>query len=176
MISDRITLNLAYIYLKRIENNEGKVSDILVTVTNDDNPIRKALRRFNTIAELKEYTDITAPISNINNMACMRMSIYELKSFNVTKVMGKRIGIIPIKNDVFVRKFKTKGEISKISMSDINAGYYPLWNDINARFAGLARDEYIKKQSSYIDCGYIDGDLIVPVTYLEGLYKKYKIV
>jgi len=176
MISDRITLNLAYIYLKRIENNEGTVSDILVTVSNDDNPIRKGLRRFNSIGELRAYTEATAPITNINNMACMRMSIYELKSFNVTKVIGQRTGIIPIKNDVYVRRFKTKGAISLLSMSDINKGYYPLFNSITTRFAGLTHDVYIQAQPTYIDCGYIDGDLTVPVTYLEDLYKKYKIV
>jgi hypothetical protein len=176
MISDRITLNLAYLYLYRIEQNEGKVSDILVSVTNEDNPIRKALKRFNTVADLKTYTDEVAPITNINKMSCMRMSIYELKSFNVTKVIGKRIGIIPIKNDVKVRKFKTKGEVTPISMSDINDGYYYNWNIVNDKFGGLKRDEYIKKQNTYIDCGYIDGDLTIDIKSLEDLYKKYKIV
>ena len=172
MISDRITLNLAYIYLHRIQQNEGKISDILITVKNEDNPIRKALRRFKTIEDLKAYTDITAPIMNINNMSCMRMSIYELKSFNVTKVMGKRIGIIPVKNDIKVRKFKTRGEITSVSMADINDGYYPFFNDIDKNFKGITRDEYIYKQNTYIDCGYIDGDLITSVAHLEEMYKK----
>ena len=38
MISDRITLNLAYIYLHRIQQNEGKISDILIA---NENGIRK---------------------------------------------------------------------------------------------------------------------------------------
>ena len=118
----------------------------------------------------------TFTITNINKMSCMRMSIYELKSFNVTKVMGKRIGIIPIKNDIKVRKFKTKGEVTPISMSDINDGYYYNWNIVNDKFGYLKRDEYIKKQNTYIDCGYIDGDLTIDIKSLEDLYKKYKIV
>ena len=176
MISDRITLNLAYVYLKRIEQNEGTVSDILITVKNQDTPVTKALKRFNSIADLKSYTDIVAPITSLETLTCARMNIYELKSFNVTKLIGKKIGIIPVKNEIAIRKFKTRGEITKISMSDINDGYYPYFLDVDKNFKNLNANEYIKIQNTYIDCGYIDGDLTIDVTNLTELYKKYKIV
>ena len=176
MISDRITLNLAYFYLKRIEQNEGKISDILITVRTQEVPVTKALKRFHSISDLKSFTDIVAPITSLEEMTCARMNIYELKSFNVTKIIGKKVGIIPVKNEIAIRKFKTRGEITKISMSDINEGYYPYFLDVDKNFRNLNRNEYIKIQNTYIDCGYIDGDLTIDVSYLSKLYKKYKIV
>ena len=178
MISDRITLNLAYVYLKRIQSNEGTVSDILITVKNPDNPVKKALKRFNSISELKSFTDIEAPPMSVEGetLSCMRMSLYELKSFNIKKIIGEKIGIIPIKNEISIRKFKTRGEITRVSMSDINEGYYPNYLEVDKQLKGLNANEYIKKQNTYIDCGYIDGDLAVDISALKDMYKKYKIV
>ena len=56
MITDRLSLNLLYIYLKRVEANEGPIKDILISHrSNREDRIEKTLPRFSILTEIWKF-------------------------------------------------------------------------------------------------------------------------
>lgn len=174
MITDRISLNLIWIYLDQFQSNSGKIDTIRVSVKPHTPGPTKSLPAFKDLNSLKQFIDQNAPLSNLDNMECKALNLYELKSFNVTMNL---VGSDTNKNFVVNnnRFFQTdSNNINKANMDILNRGYIPAFKEVLEAFEGLELDEYILVQYTYIDCGYIQvyfNDLLEKV---QQLYKKYK--
>ena len=174
MVTDRISLNLIWIYLDQFQSNSGKIDTIRVSVKPHTPGPTKSLPAFQDLNSLKAFIDQNAPLSNLDNMECKALNLYELKSFNVTMNL---VGSDTNKNFVVNnnRFFQTdSNNINKANMDILNKGYIPAFKEVLDAFEGLELDEYILVQYTYIDCGYIQvyfNDLLEKV---QQLYKKYK--
>lgn len=174
MITDRISLNLIWIYLDQFQSNSGKIDTIRVSVKPHTPGPTKSLPAFKDLNSLKQFIDQNAPLSNLDNMECKALNLYELKSFNVTMNL---VGSDTNKNFIVNnnRFFQTdSNNINKANMDILNKGYVPAFKEVLEAFEGLELDEYILVQYTYIDCGYIQvyfNDLLEKV---QQLYKKYK--
>lgn len=174
MITDRISLNLIWIYLDQFQSNSGTIDSIEISITPHVPGPTKSLPAFPDLNSLKQFIDLNAPIDNLNNMECKSLNLYELKSFNVTQQLT---GSSTNKNFVVNnnRFFQTDSRnINKANMDIMNKGYIPAFREVLKAFEGLELNEYILIQYTYIDCGYIQvyfNDLLQTV---KELYKKYK--
>lgn len=174
MITDRISLNLIWIYLDQFQSNTGVIDTIRVSVKPHVPGPTKSIPAFQDLNSLKQFIDQNAPLSNLDNLECKPLNLYELKSFNVTLPL---VGSTTNKNFVVNnnRVFQTdSNNINKANMDILNKGYVPAFKEVLDAFEGLELDEYILVQYTYVDCGYIQvyfNDLLEKV---QQLYKKYK--
>ena len=68
MITDRLSLNLLYIYLKRVEANEGPIKDILISHrSNREDRIEKTLPRFSSLTEIWNFIKKETSPGGFNN-------------------------------------------------------------------------------------------------------------
>jgi hypothetical protein len=174
MITDRISLNLIWIYLDQFQSNQGPIDSIQVSVKPHVPGPTKTLPTFQNLNTFKEFIDTNAPLDNLENMECKPLNLYELKSFNVTKDLT---GSVTNKNYVINnnRLFQTdSGNINKANMYILNKGYIPNFKEVLKAFEGLELDEYILIQYTYIDCGYIQVYFNDVLDKVKELYKKYK--
>lgn len=169
MIIDRISLNLALKYLIRIEENEGKVTDILFTSRDQAGDTSKSAK-FPDIATLVVFLNTYAPLTGFNNIDCVISRMFELRAFNFTKGPAE-------KNKVYMdgSTFKTISKnMNSISLTNLNTEYIPLMNEVKGVFGDAAISEYILEQYKYIDCGYIAIYEPEVIDAIEALYNKYK--
>ena len=69
MITDRISLNLLYIYLKRIEANEGPIKDIIISHrSNREDRIEKTLPRFENLTQIWNFINKETSPGGFNNI------------------------------------------------------------------------------------------------------------
>lgn len=170
MIVDRISLNLAYIYLKQFEETIGKITDIELSKTPFDSNRTKGLSRFNSTSEMRTWIQQNAPLISFDKLDCKPMALYEIKSFNV--VIGNAT-----KNFVYNdnRTFKTLSvNVNQTGLEILNKSYMPIFLEVLKQFNEIRLDEYILLQYTYIDCGYIYTFFIEDYQQLQQLYKKYK--
>lgn len=170
MITDRISLNLAYIYLSQVEETIGTLTDIELTKTPFNNNTTKGLQRFQSVAALKKYVQTDAPLIPFDQLDCNPLNLYEVKSFNV--IINNAT-----KNFVYNdnRVFKTKSDnVNSTATEIMNKSYMPYFLEVLKRFNDIVLDEYILLQYTYIDCGYIYTFFIEDYEKLQELYKKYK--
>lgn len=172
MITDRISLNLAYIYLKQFEETIGKITDIEISKTPFDVNRTKGLSRFNSISELLNYIQQNVPLIPFDKLDCKPLAIYEIKSFNVQISNSS-------KNYVYSdeRVFKTNSiNVNSTGLEILNKSYMPIFLQLLSQFNEIRLDEYILLQYTYIDCGYINTFFIEDYQLLQQLYKKYKLI
>ena len=174
MITDRISLNLIWIYLDQFQSNSGTIDSIEVSVKPHTPGPTKSLPSFPSLSSFKQFIDQNAPLSNLNNIECKPLNLYELKSFNVTLPLT---GSVTNKNFVVNnnRVFQTdSNNINKANMDILNKGYIPVFKEVLEAFEGLELNEYILQQYTYIDCGYIQVYFNDLLETIQELYKKYK--
>lgn len=169
MITDRISLHIAYIYLTQVEETMGKLSNIEFSKRTLTKNVTKGLKRFANLKEFKTYIKTQAPLIAFDKLDCQPVSLYELKAFNI---------ITPQNNKNFVysdnRTFKLTSRLNDTGLQILNRSYIPKFNKVLQQFQNLEFDEYIIQQYTYIDCGYIYTFFNEDYQQLRDLYKKYK--
>jgi len=174
MITDRISLNLIWIYLDQYQSNSGPIDSIEISLTQHASRTTKGIPSFATLNDLKTFINQNAPLTNFDKIECKPLNLYELKSFNVTLPMT---GSLTNKNFVINnnRTFQTDSKnLNKANMDVLNKGYVPLFKEVLKAFEDLKLDEYILLQYTYIDCGYIQVYFNDVLGKVQELYKKYK--
>jgi len=167
MITDRITLNLALIYLNIIDSNIGSVSNIKVSSRSHYSNSGKNINSFGSLNDLRNYINSEAPLSTPMRMQCHPLSIYELKGF---KIKGEKQNITITSNG---SSFDVRGDISSIITTKLNE-YSSKFSNVKRVFTELDPTKYISSQGGYVDCMYIQmyfGDALEEV---KKLYIKYK--
>lgn len=169
MIIDRISLNIIYNNLYQIQQNEGMVSNINVTVR-----FYSRISSTSTVIEnlevLRTFIDKYAPISTFVDEDCSVMGLYKLNKFSIYK-NGTNNNLVYFDTDKFITK---STNINKISVDDLNLKYFSQLEEIKSVFGDIALDEYILNQEEYIDCGYIEIHFQEAMDKLKILYDKYK--
>lgn len=177
MITDRISLNLLYIYLKRVEANEGPINDIIISHrSNREDIIEKTLPRFSNLSSVWEFINKETSPGGFNNIHCLNLGLYRLKSFIIDKDKSAKV---TEKSNFLVKaatenKFKTTGKLTKTSQRDLEIGYMPRFREIESKWKEFILNEYIKEQVKYIDCGYIEVYFEEAIEDLKKLYNKYR--
>lgn len=169
MITDRISLHIAYIYLTQVEETIGKISNIGFSKKTLNSNNTKGLKRFTDLKQFKKFIQVDAPLIPFDKLDCQPLSLYELKAFNIQTPQNN-------KNFVYSdnRTFKLFSNLNKTGLEILNRSYVPQFNKILKQFKKLEFDEYIIEQYTYIDCGYIYTFFSEDYQQLRDLYKKYK--
>ena len=170
MISDRISLNLAYLYLNRVHQTVGPVSDILFSKRDKDSPTVKTPSRFSSLSSFYIYIQGEAPITTFKDINCMSLNLYQLKSFKYYDSSKDILYTVENKDGVFF----TKGDMNLSVLDDLTVNYTASFSEVEKRFTELKRNEYILLQDNYIDCGYIEKYFQDDLENLKKLYKKYR--
>ena len=176
MITDRISLNLAYIYLKRVEANEGPIQDIILSYKHFKNDSTNTIPRFSNLTDLWNFIGSETSPGGFEKIHCLNLGIYELKSFLIDK--DKSSNVKEKSNFLVKRKegagFVTNGAISKATTRDLDVGYIPRFDDVYKKWKEMIQNEYINIQEDYIDCGYIEVYFKDAIDGLKKLYNKYR--
>lgn len=171
MIVDRITLVLAYIYLDNFRAFGGDVNEILLLKENKFRNSTKTLVKMN-MQEFGDYIQNIAPITTKTNVErnCIDQCLYSLRSFNFSIDRSNR----------FIEYREGEGWISK-DLDKINAmqfsqlsEYSKKLNSVRKIYDELYISEYIKAQTDYIDCGYIQQMFSSSIEEILQLYNTYK--
>jgi hypothetical protein len=175
MITDRISLNLIYIYLDQFQSNQGPLDNIQISVRKILDKNTKTIN-FSSLDNLEEFIEEFAPISSIYEMQCRPMSLmlFELKSFNTIVDYGETNSN---KNTISSteREFDTRSRnIHRANLDILNKSYMPLFLETMKGFNNFAKNEYILHQIQYIDCKYIEVYFKDQLNEIIKLYKKYK--
>ena len=168
MLSDRISLILAYGYLYGASTTEGTIGNILFSYTNKFTDVNKT-KTFSTLDELASQIDLVAPIMSINQAECTSMGIYQLKSFNAKPASGSY---------AYVRNTSsgwstTQSGFNPMVLDSFNE-YQTTFDQIKDLYSRVYLQEYILKQYTYIDCGYIQTLYGPIIDQIQILYQKYK--
>tara|TARA_B110000977_G_C11064547_1_gene487291 strand:+ start:1503 stop:2087 length:585 start_codon:yes stop_codon:yes gene_type:complete len=176
MITDRISLNLAYIYLKRVEANEGPIQDIILSYKHFKNDSTNTIPRFSNLTDLWNFIGSETSPGGFEKIHCLNLGIYELKSFLIDK--DKSSNVKEKSNFLVKRKegagFVTNGAISKATTRDLDVGYIPRFDEVYKKWKEMIQNEYINIQEDYIDCGYIEVYFKDAIDGLKKLYNKYR--
>lgn len=169
MITDRISLQLISLTLKSIEANEGKISNINVSVR-ENNSIISKLVKFPDLLTLDSFINQFANLTSFVDMECTKFTLYELKSFKIDNDTTR--GNFVLNSD---GTWKTKyPSINAITVQDLNTRYLKDFLEVKKLFDDLGVNEYILTQHEYIDCGYIETHFAGAVEKLIQLYNKYR--
>lgn len=177
MITDRISLNLLYIYLKRVEANEGPIQEIIISHrSNREDTVEKTLPRFDNLSSVWNFINTETSPGGFNNIHCMNLGIYRLKSFIIDKDKSPKV---TEKSNFLVKStnsnsFVTTGKLTKSSRRDLEIGYMPRFTEVEKKWKEFILSEYIKEQVKYIDCGYIEVYFEDAIEDLKKLYNKYR--
>jgi hypothetical protein len=177
MVVDSLSLHLISIYLRIFDANEGEVSDIQISKETLDVNVKKSGPRYDTLSDFMDFVKETDDLVNYERINRERISLYKLKSFNITK--NESMCTVSNKEDI---KYTTKGNISKITMKSLNEKYLSIFDEIHILFHELSMDEYIfthedilpGELNPYISYGYIERYFSNGVEELKKLYQKYK--
>jgi len=170
MITDRISLNLAYIYLERFQAIEGTLSNIVFRKTLYDDNTTKLETSFASLSTFKSWIDLNAPIKPFEDLECFPLAIYELIKFDVIKSITNKNTIVS--NN---RTYETNSSnINSASLELLNTNYMLYFLKTLSEFNQLKLDEYILVQREYIDCKYIQVYFQNSLDKLLQLYKDYK--
>jgi len=173
MITDRISLNLIYIYLDQFQSNQGVIDNIQVSVKLKLEGNTKTIK-FSNLDNLKEFINQFAPLTNLSDISCFPLRLFELKSFNTVIDYGESNSNknMVINNE---RIFTTTSRnIDSANLDILNKSYVPSFIQVMNAFDNLNRTEYILDQNNYIDCNYIQVYFEEQLAKIIELYKKYK--
>jgi hypothetical protein len=177
MITDRISLNLLYIYLKRVEANEGPIQEIIISHrSNREDTVERTLPRFDNLSSIWNFINTETSPGGFNNIHCMNLGLYRLKSFIIDKDKSAKV---TEKSNFLVKStvndsFKTNGNLRKLTRRDLEIGYMPKFREVEKKWKEFILNEYIKEQVKYIDCGYIEVYFEDAIEDLKKLYNKYR--
>lgn len=170
MISDRISLNLAHLFLNRVHQSQGHVTDILLSKVVKSSNFAKTSPRFETLSSLNLFIQSDAPISTFKEIDCFDLGLYELKSFKHYDSVKQAYYTVENRGS----GFSTKGNLNLALLDDLNTNYISSFNEVKNRYTELKKNEYILLQEDYVDCGYIEVYFQDDLENLKKLYKKYK--
>lgn len=168
MLTDRISLILAYGYLYGASTTEGTISNIVFSYTNQFTT-NTTSKKFNSLADLASQIDLVAPIMSINQAECTNMGIYELKSFNIQSGKGT-YGFVQNTTS----GWKTTQSSFNAAVLDSFNQYQSTFNQAEELYNKVYLQEYIQQQYQYIDCGYIQTLYGPIIDQIQILYQKYK--
>ena len=154
MITDRISLNLAYIYLERfqaIEAPQYGLSNIEFRKTSYDGTTTKLETSFASLSAFKSWIDLNAPIKPFEDLECFPLAIYELIKFDVIKSVTNK-NTVRSNNRTYE---SSSSNINPASLDLLNTNYMLYFLKTLSEFNQLKLDEYILVQREYIDCKYI---------------------
>jgi hypothetical protein len=172
MITDRISLNLAYIYLSQLQNTTGTITDIELVKIPFDKNYTKGTTRFSMLSDMHTYIQNNAQLIKFSDLECKPLSLYELKALNIV-IDNSAKNFVYSEN----RVFKTKSiNINQGALDILNKSYIPKFIEVLNQFNDLRVNEYIKLQNLYIDCGYIHRFFEEDYKKLQELYKKNKTI
>lgn len=177
MITDRISLNLLYIYLKRVEANEGPIQEIIISHrSNREDTVERTLPRFDNLSSIWNFINTETSPGGFNNIHCMNLGLYRLKSFIIDKDKSAKVAE---KSNFLVKStqndsFATTGKLTKSTRRDLEIGYMPRFREVEKKWKEFILNEYIKEQVKYIDCGYIEVYFEDAIEDLKKLYNKYR--
>lgn len=169
MITDRISLQLIALTISNVQENEGKVSNINVSVR-ENNGISTKSAKFPDLETLQSYINQFANLTSFIDVECTKFSIYELKSFKVSNETTYK-NFVWNHSGVWETKY---GSINNITIQDLNKRYLPDFNEVKSLYDLLGVNEYILSQEEYIDCGYIEVHFASAIEELIKLYNKYR--
>lgn len=169
MIVDRISLNIALKSLLRIQENEGKITDILLSTKSQVGGTNKSAK-FPDIATLIAFMVKYAPVKVFEDLDCVISNLYTLKSFNVSSGESNKNKIY-LDDGVFVTR---SSNVNNATIENLNETYVSIMDEVNTLFGKAMFNEYILEQYKYIDCGYISEYEPSIVEELKLLYNKYK--
>jgi len=170
MISDRISLNLAYIYLRQFENTIGKITDIEMNKIPMVGNTNKGLTRFSDLPSVLTFIQNNAPLVPFDKLDCGPLSLYEIKAINVV-IDNANKNLVTSDN----RVFKTmSANVNQAGLDILNTQYIPEYLKVLNTFNEIKTNEYIELQFDYIDCGYINTFFEEDYIKVQELYKKYK--
>lgn len=169
MIIDRISLNIALKYLKRIQENEGEITDMLFTTRDQVSESSKSAK-FTNIPTLITFIETYTPATAFESLDCLISRMFQLRSFNISYENAT-------KNKVYMNDStftSMSSNINRASISNLNEEYIPLINEIRGVFDKIYLNEYIIDQYRYIECGYINVYDEKVIASIKTLYNKYK--
>lgn len=172
MVTDIITLKLAYTYLSKFESNQGKVTEINLQIRSNHTDVTKSIE-FPDLNSLKSEINKYGNIS-LENLECYDLHLYELKKFYQIIDIN---GVPSTKNLIQFNgtKYHSKSfNVNKANLELINGDYSEILSNIKEVWGDVKLSEYIKEQKKYVDCGYIKVFFADTIKTLETLYKKYK--
>ena len=169
MISDRISLNLAHLFLNRVHQSQGHVTDILLAKTVKSSNNVKTSPRFTTLESFKSFIQTETPITPFKEIDCFDLGLYELKSFKHYDSVKGVYYVVENRGSGFT----TKGNLNEALLDDLSVNYSASFDEVKNRYTELKINEYILLQEDYIDCGYIEVYFQDDLENLKKLYKKY---
>lgn len=172
MVTDRISLNLAYLYLRDFEAvNVGKIDQIVFRKTMYDYPGSKLETSFTSLNDFKYWIDLNAPLIPFDDLECFPLSIYELIKVNIVSDITDKNTIVNNNH-----RFETaSGNINSASVDvTLNQNYMQNFLKVLNQFNQFKLDEYILIQRDYIDCKYIQVYFQNELDTLLKLYNEYK--
>ncbi len=171
MIVDRITLVLAYIYLDNFRAFGGDVNEILILKENKFRNSTKTLAKMN-MRELGDYIQNITPLTTKTAVErnCIDQCLYSIRSFNFS-IDGANRFIEYRDGEGWLSKDLDK--INNMQFSQLSE-YTRTLNSVRKIYDNLYIDEYIKAQTDYIDCGYIQQMFSSAIEEILQLYNTYK--
>jgi hypothetical protein len=171
MIVDRISLILAYTYLTGFESTEGKIESVLLSKINNFRESVKGLQKMD-MSQFADYINNT-PVTTRSHVEtnCIDQSLYLLRNFTIVLSNGGRRNIEYREGSGWIT---SDGSVINLMQLENLKQYTIKYNEIKAIYDRLYTDEYIKSQTEYITCGYIQqmfNDVINEVIQLYNTYK-----
>lgn len=178
MLSDKLTLALAYHYIYHIGTiiivngrlETASVTDITFSYLNKyADPNNRKLIKFNSVEDLATRIDEIGTPSVMQAECGENMGVYELKSFTV---VTQNNSFAYVKNTANGWSC-TSDIISADQINSLNYDYQPTYDKTETLYLGLEYVEYIYNQNTYIDCGYIKKWFGAIIDELTRLYATY---
>lgn len=178
MLSDKLTLALAYHYIYHIGSiivvngrlETAIVTDITFSYLNKyADPNTRKLVKFNTIQDVADKIDLIGSPSVVQAECGENMGVYELKSFTV---ITQNNSFAYVKNTASGWSCASD-IISPDQINALNNEYQSTYDRTETLYLGLEYVEYIYNQNTYIDCGYIKKWFGAIIDELTRLYSTY---
>lgn len=171
MITDIISLRYISQHLHKFQKlSDGSyISDILIE-RRDNTSIIATSSSF----ELKGLDALISAYSltfDFNKINCYYLSLYFLKRFTITLGDGSKT-VVQLEPSS-IKNVTTSRGVQKGAMTTLNRGinsYLTKYNEIYNEWDRLKVDEYIARQTKYIDCEYIEIYPLDVVNFLKELY------
>lgn len=170
MLTDRISLSLAYQYLKGAENTyiDSNITSMLFSYSNVFTSISKTLTA-GDMNDLSVKIEQVAPRMTVLMAECFEMGLYELRSFTLR---------LQDETEIYFEKGvngwrSASSNASPMTIVDLTE-YSNTHSQIKDLYLHVYDNEYIQNQKQYISCDYIQtlfGPIVDEITIL---YQKYK--
>lgn len=177
MLTDRISLVLAYNYLKGVKDTyaASNVLDVTFRYSNNFSVIKKTSTIISDLSNMPGLIDELAPPMTISEAECptlglSTMGLYELRSFTIKFNTGNS-AILQNKGNIGQPIWNTSSsDVFGLTIDDLNE-YQLRYNEITNLYLHVYDNEYINKQLEYVDCKYIQI-LFGPI--IDQINEKYK--